>query len=183
MSATTVVSPFTGSFTVDPDHSSAGFAVRHMGVSMFRGSFADITGTVAAAPDGTLSIEGAAQVRSISIVSPADLRGHVLGPDFFDADVHEAIVFASGMSTLDADGTISVAGSLTIRNVTRPVVATGRWVAPVEDPYGNTRAAIELAATIDRRDFGMTWNMPLPKGGDALATLVTLTVQLELIGD
>lgn len=183
MSATTAVSPFTGTYSADPDHSSVGFAVRHMGISTFRGSFSDIRGTVVVGDDGELTLSGAARVNSISITTPAELRAHVLGADFFDADSHPAIGFESDCAVLGAEGTITVAGRLTIRNVTRMVVANGTYAPPVEDPYGATRAAIELTTTIDRRDYGMTWNMPLPKGGDALGTQVTLTVQLELIGD
>ncbi|MEA2154725.1 MAG: hypothetical protein QOE11_865 [Solirubrobacteraceae bacterium] len=181
--STTSVAPFTGTYTADRDHSSFGFAVRHMGVSTFRGSFSNVSATVAAGEDGTLTLKGVVQAGSISIVSPPELRAHVLGTDFLDADHHPAIAFESDPARLGHDGTITVEGRLTIRNVTRSVVATGTYATPVEDPYGNTRAAIELSATVDRRDYGMTWNMPLPNGGDALATQVTLTVQLELIGD
>jgi polyisoprenoid-binding protein YceI len=183
MSATAAVSPFTGTYFADPDHSSVGFAVRHMGVSTFRGSFAEVRATMAVDGDGALTLSGAAQVRSISIISPAEFRSHVLGADFFDADNHPAIGFESETAVLGDEGTITVEGRLTVRNVTRPVVASGIYVSPVEDPYGNMRAAVELTTTIDRRDYGMTWNAPLPKGGDALATQVTLTVHLELVGD
>ncbi|MEA2254148.1 MAG: hypothetical protein QOG35_193 [Solirubrobacteraceae bacterium] len=182
MSATVAVSPFTGTYSADPDHSSVGFAVPHMGVSMFRGSFSGFRASVAVDGDGTLTLSGAAQVQSISIATPAELRSHVLGADFLDADNHPAIGFESVSAVLGEDGTITVQGRLTIRNVTRTVVASGTYAAPVEDPYGATRAAIELTTTIDRRDYGMTWNLPLPKGGDALGTQVTLTVHLELIG-
>jgi len=183
MSPSTTVSPFTGTYSADPDHSSVAFAVRHMGVSTFRGSFAQIEGSVAVLDDGALELTGAAQASSISIVSPVDFRNHVLGADFFDVEHHPAIAFESDPAHPNADGTITVEGRLTIRNVTHSVVATGTWSAPVEDPYANMRAAIELTTIVDRRDYGMTWNAPLPKGGDALGTDVTLTVHLELVGD
>jgi len=91
------------------------------------------------------------------------------------------MTFASEPARPAADGSISLPGALTIRNVTRPVVATGTWSGPVDDPFGAVRAALELRAVIDRRDYGMTWNMPLPRGGDALGTEVEIIVQLELI--
>jgi polyisoprenoid-binding protein YceI len=111
------------------------------------------------------------------------LRDHLLGPEFFDAERHPAIGFESDRARLGEDGTIAVTGRLTIRNVTRAVLATGTYAAELEDPFGFTRAAIELTTTIDRRDFGMTWNVPLPKGGDALGAEVTVTVGLELLAD
>jgi polyisoprenoid-binding protein YceI len=183
MSATATISPFIGTYAADPDHSSVGFAVRHMSVATFRGSFSDVDASVSLADDGSLSLSGTAQVRSISIVSPPEFRNHVLGADFLDAGRHPVIVFRSDPAPLGEDGSIAVDGRLTIRSVTRGVVATGTWSAPVEDPYGNTRAAVQLTTTVDRRDYGMTWNAPLPKGGHALGTQVTVTVDLELVGD
>ncbi len=179
----TIAAPSTRSFSADRDHSSFGFAVRHMTVSTFRGSFGDVAAEVVAGDDGTLRISGSADVASISVKSPVDLRTHLLGEDFFDAERHPQITFASAPARPAADGSLTVQGDLTIRNVTRPVVATGRVVGPVEDPFGGVRASIELSATIDRRDYGMTWNMPLPKGGDALGTQVEITVHLELTAD
>jgi polyisoprenoid-binding protein YceI len=183
MSASATISPFVGTYSVDPDHSSVGFAVRHMSVATFRGSFSDVEAAVAVADDGALSLSGTAQVRSISIVSPPEFRNHVLGADFLDAGRHPVIVFRSDPAPLGEDGSIAVDGQLTIRNVTRAVVATGTWSAPVQDPYGNMRAGVQLTTTVDRRDYGMTWNAPLPKGGYALGTQVTVTVDLELVGD
>lgn len=183
MSASATISPFVGTYSADPHHSSVAFAVRHMTVATFRASFSDVEASVAVADDGSLSLSGAVQVRSISIVSPPEFRNHVLGADFLDAGRHPVIVFRSDPAPLCEDGSIAVDGQLTIRNVTREVVATGTWSAPVQDPYGNMRAAVQLTTTVDRRDYGMTWNAPLPKGGDALGTQVTVTVDLELVGD
>lgn len=178
----TTVTPFTGMYVADNDHSSVGFAVRHMGVSTFRGSFSQLEASVVVADDGALKLTGSVQADSISIVSPIDFRNHVLSGDFLDAAQHSAVSFESDPARANEDGTITVNGRLTIRSVTLDVVAEGTWSAPLEDPYGNMRAAIELTTVIDRRDYGITWNAPLPKGGDALGTDLTLTVHLELIG-
>lgn len=73
---------------------------------------------------------------------------------------------------------------MTLRGVTRPVAATGRYQSPIEDPFGSIRAALEFTTTtttIDRRDWGMDWQAPLPGGGDALGNLVELTASLELV--
>ena len=181
MTTTLPTTSLTGTYRIDPDHSSAAFAVRHMGVSMFRGSFAGMAGTVTAGD--SVRIAGAVPVAGISVKSPVDLRTHLLSEEFFAADLHPEIRFSGDHVALRADGSAVVAGDLTIRNVTRGVVASGTWSPAVEDPFGATRAAIELATTIDRRDFGMTWNLPLPKGGDALGNDVEITVHLELVAD
>ena len=175
--------PSATSYSADRDHSSFGFAVRHMGISRFRSTFADVQAAVTVDESGALTVTGEAAVESIQVKSPVDLRSHLMGEDFFDAAHHPRITFRSQPARPAADGAVSLEGELTIRNVTRRVVAEGTWVGPIEDPYGSQRAALELKATVDRRDFGMTWNMPLPKGGDALGTAVEITVHLELIGD
>jgi len=175
MSTATTTLPLAGTYKADPIHSSFGFAVKHMGVSTFRGTFSDVEATLA---DGVL--EGRAKVESISIVSPADFRAHVLGADFFDAGRHPEVVFRSTSVDLADDGTATVRGELTIKGITREVVATGTWTPPAESPYGIEIAALELATELDRTQFGMTWNAPLPKGGNILDEKVTLTVHLEL---
>src|SRR3954451_20692778 len=121
------VTPFTGTYSADVDHSFVGFSVLHMGVSTFRGSFSDVSASVAVGHDGALKLHGSAQVQSVSIVSPPEFRNHVLGEDFFDAERHPAIVFESRPALPAEDGTITVEGSLTVRNVTRDIVATGAW--------------------------------------------------------
>ena len=171
----TATLPLPGTYKADPIHSSFGFAVKHMGVSTFRGTFSDVDATLA---DGVL--EGRAKVESISIVSPADFRNHVLGADFFAADQHPEVLFRSTAVDLDDVGTATVRGELTIKGITREVVATGTWTPPAESPYGIEVAALELSAKLDRTQFGMTWNAPLPKGGNILDEQVTLTVHLEL---
>jgi len=169
-------------YTGDRDHSSFGFAVRHMTVSTFRATFADVDATALLSDDGSVALSGRAQVDSVSVRSPLELRQHLLGEDFFDAARHPEITFVSAPSWPQEDGSITLTGELSIRGVTRPVTATGTLRGPVEDPFGATRAALELTATIDRRDFGMTWSLPLPRGGEALGDHVELTVQLELVG-
>jgi polyisoprenoid-binding protein YceI len=167
-------------YAADPVHSSVGFRVAHMRVSIFEGSFADVEATLAR-EHGRLVLEGTAAVDSISITEPAEFRAHVLGDEFFDAERHPVVRFRSQDVELSEDGTATVRGELTIKGMTRPLLATGRFAPPVDDPFGGRRAALVLETAIDRRDFGMHWNLPLPGGGDALGTEVTLSVRLELV--
>jgi len=165
----------SGSYVADPVHSSFGFAVRYQGVSVFRGTLSDVTATLA---DGRL--EGAAKVESISIRTPEQFRAHILSAEFFDAESHPEVRFVSSELDLREDGTASVEGELTIKGITRPVRATGTWAAPAPDAFGNTRGHLQLEAVVDRTEFEMNWNAPLPSGGNALANEVTITVDLSL---
>jgi polyisoprenoid-binding protein YceI len=178
---TTQTIPFAGAFRADPTHSSFGFAVRHMGLSAFRGTLTDVDATLRAGDDG-LVLEGAARVDSISVQDPPELRAHLLGEDFFDAERHPQVTFRSDRVELADDGRAVVEGELTIRGVARPVTATGTWVAPRETPAG-ARGGLALEATFDRREFGLEWQMEAPGGGLALDWDVTLDVQLELAAE
>jgi polyisoprenoid-binding protein YceI len=164
-----------GTYTADPVHSSFGFAVRYQGVSLFRGTLSDVDAKLA---DGRL--EGTAKVESISIRTPDAFRAHVLGAEFFDTENHPEVTFTSSDVQLGEDGTATVAGELTIKGITRPVQATGTWVAPEPDAFGTTRGHLQLEAAVDRTEYDMNWNAPLPSGGKALANEVTLTVDLSL---
>jgi polyisoprenoid-binding protein YceI len=171
----TATTPLAGRYQADPIHSSFGFAVKHMGVNTFRGSLAEVDATYA---DGVL--EGRAKVESISITNPPEFRGHVLGEDFFDAGKHPEVTFRSSDVDLADDGTATVRGELTIKGITNELVATGTWNGPAENPMGVQVASLELSADLDRTQYGMSWNMPLPKGGNILGEKVTLNVHLEL---
>jgi polyisoprenoid-binding protein YceI len=169
------VTTLGGTYAADPIHSSFGFAVRYQGVSIFRGTLDDVTATLA---DGRL--EGVAQVESISIRTPEQFRAHVLSEEFFDAANHPTVAFTSSDLDLREDGTAVVAGELTIKGITNPVTATGTWIAPAADAFGNTRGHLQLEAVIDRTQWDMNWNLPLPSGAKALANEVTLTVDISL---
>jgi polyisoprenoid-binding protein YceI len=172
----TIQAPLAGTYTADPVHSSFGFAVRYQGVSLFRGTLDDVSASLA---DGRL--DGAAKVESISIRTPEQFRAHVLSDEFFDAANHPEVRFASTDVDLTDDGTATVEGELTIKGITHPVRATGTWTAPAADAFGSSRGHLHLSAVIDRTDWDMNWNMPLPSGGNALANEVTLTVDVSLI--
>jgi polyisoprenoid-binding protein YceI len=166
----------SGTYVADPVHSSFGFAVRYQGVSLFKGTLDEVDAKLV---DGRL--EGSAKVESISIRTPEQFRAHVLSPEFFDAANHPTVEFTSDDVELGEDGVAKVEGELTIKGITRPVTATGTWIAPAADAFGSTRGHLNLEAVIDRTEFEMNWNAPLPSGGKALANEVTLTVELSLV--
>ncbi len=169
-----------GTWSADPVHSSVGFAVRYMGVSTFRNSFSDVEARLTD-EGGQLHLDGSAKVESIGITAPDQFRAHVLSGDFFDADNHPEITFRSTDVQLNDDATATVEGELTIKGITRPLTATGTWQGDTAHAFGGERAALQLEATVDRTEFGLNWNAPLPAGGNALDNNVTLTIELNLI--
>jgi polyisoprenoid-binding protein YceI len=172
--STTVTEIPTGTYSLDPVHSSIGFGVKYNGLATFRSTFEKYDATVA---DGVLT--GTADVSSIAVDEP-NFKGHLLTGDFFDAEAAPTITFRSTDVSVSDDGTAEVTGDLTLRGTTKSVVATGS-VGAGADAYGNERVAFELSTTIDRREFGITWQNALPNGNDAVAWDVTITVDLQLV--
>ncbi len=162
----------TGTWTLDKVHSTFEFAVRHSGVSLFKGGISDFDAELV---DGTL--RGGADVSAVT-VNDESLQGHLLSPDFFDVERTPRVSFESTSIGRDGDE-LTVEGELEIRGVTQPVTLTGSIAGPVEGPAGE-RIGITLETVIDRTTFGITWNMELPSGGFILDNQVTLTANLEL---
>ena len=170
--------PFpTGTWDLDPVHSQdrvRSRPQRHLASSGARSATSPARSTRAA-------LNGTAQVESIALDDP-NLRGHLLSPEFFDAERFPELTFSS--SAIRVDGTaVTVEGEITIKGVTQPLSLTGTLNGPVENPFGGTVLALELESTLDRRTFGFDWNMELPGGGDYLGNEVTLTGVLELKKD
>jgi polyisoprenoid-binding protein YceI len=162
-----------GTYALDPVHSGFGFAVKHNGVSMFRGQFEQVD---AALRDGVLT--GTAQVDSVKTPIP-QLKDHLLSAEFFNATQTPAISFRSTEIQVGEDGSATVEGELTMRGVTRPVAAQGTY-GVATGLGGSEVVGFDLEATVDRRDYGLDWQAPLPSGGDALAWEVSIQIQLEL---
>jgi polyisoprenoid-binding protein YceI len=176
MSATAeqITSIPTGTWDLDPVHSSIGFAVRYSGVGTFRGTFDDFDAKLV---DGRL--EGVAKVGSVR-VEDESLAGHLQSPDFFDAEQHPELRFAS--RTIERNGDrVSIQGDLTLRGVTHRVEITGTVTGPLENAYGQQRIGFDLETTINRQDYGFGWNMELPGGGQALGDDVVITANLALV--
>jgi polyisoprenoid-binding protein YceI len=177
MSAT-APSTLSGSWVADPIHSTASFAIKHMVVSTFRTVFKQVEATLEAEGDD-VRLTGTVPVESIDIELP-DFRGHVLSPDFFDVENNPNITFVSTAFRRGEGDSIEVEGDLTVKGVTKPVKAEGIIVGPHENIAGKEVVGIELSTTVNKNDFGLNWNAPLPKGGFAIGDDVTLTVHLEL---
>ncbi|MGE5281168.1 MAG: YceI family protein [Chloroflexota bacterium] len=167
-----------GTYVVDPVHSSVGFAVVHNGVSAFRSGFGAYNARLAGGEAPRL--KGTVEAGSIQI-EEEQLKGHLLSPEFFDADRHPWLRFASRELSVGEDGELRLRGELEIRGEKREVEATGRFARLGEDAYGKARVGLSIAATVDRRDFGLDWNAELPSGGEVLDYAVEIAVELELV--
>jgi polyisoprenoid-binding protein YceI len=159
-----------GTWSVDPSWSSLEFEVRKLGIVNVKGRVPGFSGTVTGGESA--SIEGTVDATSITTFD-SDRDAHLQSPEFFDTERHPELRFASS-SVETVDGELVVSGDLTIRGVTKPVELRGTAVGPTEDPWGNERLGLELAGTVDRTAFGLSWNAPLPGGGFLLPDDVVL---------
>jgi polyisoprenoid-binding protein YceI len=167
-----------GAWTADPVHSSINFAITHNGVATFRSGFTSYEATLSGGESPKL--EGSVEVASIDI-SEEMLKGHILSPDFFDAEKHPKLKFSSSEVSVEEDGSVRLSGELEIKGTSHAVSATGRFGKVGADLGGNERIGFSLEAAVDRRDFGIDWNADLPAGGQALEYEVTINVDLELV--
>jgi polyisoprenoid-binding protein YceI len=176
MSTTELIAP-AGTWQLDPVHSSVGFEVAYLS-GTFKGQFREFEGALVVDGDEA-TLQGSAKVASVD-VKDENLSAHLQSPDFFDAEQHPVIRFAASDISLDGED-VSVNGELTIKGVTQPALVTGRVTAPVTDPYGRERIGLQLTTTVDRTAFGVSWNMPLPTGEQALADEVSIVAELYFV--
>jgi polyisoprenoid-binding protein YceI len=178
MTTTTLTIAPAGTWSLDPIHSRVDFEVSYL-AGTFKGEFHQI-GAELTVDGERASLEGTAKVGSVD-VKDENLSAHLQSPDFFDAERHPELRFAADDIRLDGDGRVSVDGELTIKGVTRPVAITGTVTAPIADPYGNDRIGLNLTTVVDRTEFGVDWNQPLPSGDPALANDVTILAELQFV--
>jgi polyisoprenoid-binding protein YceI len=168
-----------GTWNLDPTHSTAAFAVRHNGISIFHGRFEEWDAVLEVDEHGDAALRGVVRPDSIA-VRDETLAKHLRAPDFFDVERHPEVRFTSTEIRVGS-GPIAVKGDLQIKDYTHSVIGQGSISDVVEDPFGQTRIALELETMIDRTDFGIDWNMDMPAGGAYLAREVALTLTVELV--
>ncbi|MFF1482260.1 YceI family protein [Streptomyces sp. NPDC058301] len=172
----------TGTYTIDPAHSSIGFTVRHAMVTNVRGSFAEHEGTLTL--DGT-DPSASAAVIDVKIASVdtgiADRDNHLRGGDFFDAEQFPLMTFRSTEAHQLGGDKYRIVGDLTIKDVTKPLAIDLEFNGSATDPYGNQRVGFEGSADILRSDWGLTWNAALETGGVVVSDKVKLTFDISAI--
>jgi polyisoprenoid-binding protein YceI len=184
MSATQIIGgvelPAAGTWSIDPSHAEVAFVSRHFGLSKTRGRFAGVDGTVQVADDPTAStIDVTIDMASVESGS-ADRDKSLRSANFFDVESHRTARFCSTAITIDGThGTVT--GDLTIKGVTRPVVLQVEYLGHVRDPWNKDRAAFSATASINREDWGVTWNMVLDSGRLVVSKQIQLEIDFELI--
>ena len=178
---TTAIDDITGDYTLDVSHSRLGFVARHAMVTKVRGQFGAFTGT--AHIDETTPADSKVDL-SIDVTSvetgSADRDGHLTSGDFFDTETYPSITFTStDVARNGSDWTIT--GDLTIKDVTKPVTIEFEQTGSAQDPFGNVRVGFEGETTINRKDWGLTWNAALETGGVLVSEKIKLEFDISAI--
>jgi polyisoprenoid-binding protein YceI len=172
----------TVTYVIDPSHSTAGFKVRHLMVSNVRGEFSGVAGTVLfdAADSANSKVE--AVIDATTIQTRDNQRDqHLKSADFFDVEKFPKIAFVSKKVAPVGDGEWRVVGDLTIHGVTREVVLDVEGPTPeVKDPWGNMKIGASATTKLDRRDFGLMFNVALEAGGVLVGDEVAIQLEVEL---
>jgi polyisoprenoid-binding protein YceI len=182
MTASTQYSLLTGTYELDPAHTRIGFMARHAMVTKVRGSFNEFTGTAWIDGHNPEKSRVALAIKAASIdTRNADRDGHLRSNDFLAMDECPEITFTSTDIRQTGEDTFDVTGDLTIRKVTKQVTIPLTFEGSADDPFGNARLGFEGSTTINRKDFGVTWNAALEKGGVLVSDKVTLEFDVSAI--
>ncbi|MFC8238313.1 YceI family protein [Streptomyces sp. NPDC056661] len=172
----------TGTYTIDPSHSSIGFTVRHAMVTNVRGSFGEHEGTLTLNGDNPHHSAASIDVKIASVdTGIADRDGHLVSGDFFDAEKFPLMTFRSTRAEQLGGDQYRITGDLTIRDITRPLAIDLEFNGSATDPYGNERVGFEGSAEILRSDWGLTWNAALETGGVMVSDKVKLNFDISAI--
>jgi polyisoprenoid-binding protein YceI len=175
---TTVKALPDGTFTVDRAHSSVGFQVKHLGIATVHGRFPVVSGTLVGGDEP--SLEGVVDLTSAT-TDEEQRDAHLASPDFFDVERHPEATFRSTSFESLEDGSLRVVGDLTLKGITKEIELTGSVAGPATDPWGNERVGLALTGVVDRNDFGIKWNAPLPDGGYLLPDDVRIVVDVSAV--
>jgi polyisoprenoid-binding protein YceI len=169
-------------YVVDPAHTSAMFAVKHMMVTTVRGRFGKVQGSMNLDEKDITKSSVTATIDAASIDTDEPKRDeHLRSPDFFDVQKYPTLTFKSTRVQRMKNG-LKVTGDLTIRDVTRPVVLEVEGpTKPVKDPYGNVKIGASATTKVNRQDFGLKWNAPLEAGGVVVGDEVKISLDLEFL--
>jgi len=167
-------------YTIDKQHSEASFQIRHLGISNVRGRFGDFDGTInidSAKPESS-SVEFTIKAASID-TGAADRDKHLRSADFFDVEKFPTITFKSTKVAPKGGNSYDVTGTLTMHGVSKEITIPVTHLGFVKDPWGNDKAGFELNTTLNRKDFGLTWNKALETGGLLVGEDVKISINLE----
>jgi len=178
----TSIRDLSGTYNLDPSHSRVGFVARHAMIAKVRGAFNEVAGTatIDGANPSASALDVTIQTASVD-TRDANRDSHLASPDFFDAAQYPTITFKATDFAVTDDQTVEVTGDLTIKDITRPVVVPFTFEGVATDPFGNERAGFEGQVTINRKDWGLTWNAALETGGVLVGDKVTLELEVSAV--
>ena len=180
--ATSALADVTGDYTLDVTHTRIGFSARHAMVTTVRGQFDEFEGTAHLDLNNPAASSANIRIKVASVSTGQEQRdGHLRTGDFFDAEVFPEIVFASTKVEKADEETLLVTGDLTIKDVTRPVAVEFTLNGSAKDIYGNMRVGFEGAATINRKDWGLSYNAALETGGVLISDKIKLEFDVSAI--
>lgn len=169
-----------GTWKIDPAHSEVSFSVRHLMISKVRGVFEKVDVTIVTPEDPkNTTIEAVIDVASVNTNQP-DRDNHLRTSDFFLVEEHPTMTFTSTSLTFDNED-FTLGGTLTMRGVTKPITLKGEFGGLIVDGYGNTKAGATATTTINRHDFGVSWNNALEAGGMTLGDNVKIDVDIQVV--
>jgi polyisoprenoid-binding protein YceI len=173
----------TSTWQIDPNHSAAQFAVRHLAISTVRGAFTKVSGTVQLDDKDIAKSSVDVTIDAASVdTRVADRDKDLRSERFFDVEKYPTLTFKSTRVEQTEPGKLKVTGDLTIHGVTKQVVLDIEGpTAPVKDPWGNQRAAANATTKINRQDFGVKWNAKMDNGGLVVGDDVAITIDVELV--
>jgi len=174
--------PSTTIWEIDPAHSTAEFSIRHMMITTVKGRFSGITGAVEGDPDDltTAKVHLDIDVTTVDTRQP-DRDNHLRSADFFDVEKYPTMSFQSTRITRTGPNTYDVVGNLTLHGVTKEVVCQVTYEGQNKDPWGGTRAGYTATTTLNRKDYGLMWNVALETGGVLVGDQVKVSVELETV--
>jgi polyisoprenoid-binding protein YceI len=167
----------TGTWNLDPVHSAVGFEIAYL-AGTFKGEFREASARLTVEGERA-QLEGSARVASVD-VKDENFAAHLQSPDFFDAERHPELRFGADDVAIEG-GKVKARGQITIKGVAKDVEVEGTSTGPIVDGYGNDRIGLQLSAVIDRTEFGLEWNMPLPSGEQALPNDVRIVTELQFV--
>ncbi|RHX90097.1 YceI family protein [Leptospira stimsonii] len=173
-----------GNFKLDPTHTSVGFKIKHLGLSNVPGSFKEFQGKFSF-DEKTGALSGLdVTIQTASIFTNDEKRdGHLKSKDFFDAEGAPTITFKSAKATVKKGAVSKIAGELTIKGVTKPVVLNVTFNGSAKDPWGTVHFAFEAETKINRKDYGLTWNKALETGGVLVGEEVSIKIEGEAVAE
>ena len=171
----------TTTWAIDPAHTVAEFAVKHMVVATTKGRFKGVEGTINLDAANLAASSVSVSIDAASVDSGDEKRdGHLKSADFFDAETYPTLTFKSTEIHGSGD-TFHVHGDLTIRDVTKPVVLEVERLGGGKTPFGTEILAYEAKTKINRKDFGLTWNAALEAGGMLVGDDVKISIDVETV--